>query len=254
MENTFSVHSLNHWTAWPPSRRHNHWPCPKQHLQSGPTSTSNWWIQVCRGWPRGRFHNGLTSGRWPARVLTARRSASCAGTDAYRRRTWPNTEIRLFRILLQMLCCWVWLITDMLGTKSNQSKSELRLQCMQIMTWLPRELRLPGFPSPSFLRIYIKGISVKFLLSSILLTVIVSAGTYITTIGVDFKIRTVEIDGERVKLQIWDTAGQERFRTITSTYVIKLLSYIVTVIRCRYHSFELCIVKSFQMCIMLSIC
>lgn len=43
-------------------------------------------------------------------------------------------------------------------------------------------------------------------------------GNYITTIGVDFKIRTVEIDGERVKLQIWDTAGQERFRTITSTY------------------------------------
>ncbi|XP_067329385.1 ras-related protein Rab-35 isoform X1 [Anolis sagrei] len=45
-----------------------------------------------------------------------------------------------------------------------------------------------------------------------------SAGSYITTIGVDFKIRTVEINGEKVKLQIWDTAGQERFRTITSTY------------------------------------
>lgn len=44
------------------------------------------------------------------------------------------------------------------------------------------------------------------------------SGSYITTIGVDFKIRTVNIDGEKVKLQIWDTAGQERFRTITSTY------------------------------------
>lgn len=43
------------------------------------------------------------------------------------------------------------------------------------------------------------------------------SGNYITTIGVDFKIRTVEVDGEKVKLQIWDTAGQERFRTITST-------------------------------------
>lgn len=42
-------------------------------------------------------------------------------------------------------------------------------------------------------------------------------GSYITTIGVDFKIRTVTVDGQRVKLQIWDTAGQERFRTITST-------------------------------------
>uniref|UniRef100_A0A3B5KQK0 Ras-related protein Rab-35 n=1 Tax=Xiphophorus couchianus TaxID=32473 RepID=A0A3B5KQK0_9TELE len=44
------------------------------------------------------------------------------------------------------------------------------------------------------------------------------SGDYITTIGVDFKIRTVDMEGERVKLQIWDTAGQERFRTITSTY------------------------------------
>ncbi|XP_069135355.1 ras-related protein Rab-35-like [Argopecten irradians] len=44
------------------------------------------------------------------------------------------------------------------------------------------------------------------------------SGTYITTIGVDFKIRTVDVNGEKVKLQIWDTAGQERFRTITSTY------------------------------------
>jgi len=44
------------------------------------------------------------------------------------------------------------------------------------------------------------------------------SGSYITTIGVDFKIRTISVDGEKVKLQIWDTAGQERFRTITSTY------------------------------------
>lgn len=42
--------------------------------------------------------------------------------------------------------------------------------------------------------------------------------SYISTIGVDFKIRTVEMDGKTVKLQIWDTAGQERFRTITSSY------------------------------------
>jgi len=42
--------------------------------------------------------------------------------------------------------------------------------------------------------------------------------SYISTIGVDFKIRTVDLDGKKVKLQIWDTAGQERFRTITSSY------------------------------------
>lgn len=42
--------------------------------------------------------------------------------------------------------------------------------------------------------------------------------SYISTIGVDFKIKTVTIDGRVVKMQIWDTAGQERFRTITSSY------------------------------------
>lgn len=35
---------------------------------------------------------------------------------------------------------------------------------------------------------------------------------------IDFKIKTVELGGKRVKLQIWDTAGQERFRTITTAY------------------------------------
>ena len=38
------------------------------------------------------------------------------------------------------------------------------------------------------------------------------------TIGVDFKIKMLQVDEKRVKLQIWDTAGQERFRNITQTY------------------------------------
>ncbi|KAK5866365.1 hypothetical protein PBY51_020562 [Eleginops maclovinus] len=32
------------------------------------------------------------------------------------------------------------------------------------------------------------------------------------TIGVDFRERLLDINGERIKLQLWDTAGQERFR------------------------------------------
>lgn len=37
-------------------------------------------------------------------------------------------------------------------------------------------------------------------------------------LGIDFKIKTVELRGKKIKLQIWDTAGQERFHTITTSY------------------------------------
>jgi len=38
------------------------------------------------------------------------------------------------------------------------------------------------------------------------------------TIGMDFKVKMLEHNGRRVKLQIWDSAGQERFQTITQQY------------------------------------
>ena len=41
---------------------------------------------------------------------------------------------------------------------------------------------------------------------------------HLTTIGIDFKIKIITLEGKLIKLQIWDTAGQERFRTITKTY------------------------------------
>ena len=40
----------------------------------------------------------------------------------------------------------------------------------------------------------------------------------VPTIGVDFRVKTLEIDKKRIKMQIWDTAGQERFRTVISSY------------------------------------
>ena len=43
--------------------------------------------------------------------------------------------------------------------------------------------------------------------------------SYISTIGVDFKIRTIQLDGKTIKLQIWDTAGQERFKSLAPSYM-----------------------------------
>ncbi len=42
--------------------------------------------------------------------------------------------------------------------------------------------------------------------------------SHLSTIGIDFKVKTVMHENKLIKLQIWDTAGQERFRTITSSY------------------------------------
>jgi Ras-related protein Rab-1A len=42
--------------------------------------------------------------------------------------------------------------------------------------------------------------------------------TNMTTIGVDFRIKTIKLRDKVIKLQIWDTAGQDRFKTITSSY------------------------------------
>ncbi len=41
---------------------------------------------------------------------------------------------------------------------------------------------------------------------------------FVPTIGVDFKVKSIEVDQKLVKMQIWDTAGQERFRNVISSY------------------------------------
>jgi Ras-related protein Rab-1A len=53
-------------------------------------------------------------------------------------------------------------------------------------------------------------------------------GSYMATVGVDFKIRKVKVGGKVCKLQIWDTAGQERFRTLTSAYYRNAHGFLVT--------------------------
>ena len=42
--------------------------------------------------------------------------------------------------------------------------------------------------------------------------------SYNATVGIDFKVKRMDIDGKTVKLQIWDTAGQEKFNAITTAY------------------------------------
>ncbi|THH20360.1 hypothetical protein EW146_g984 [Bondarzewia mesenterica] len=46
--------------------------------------------------------------------------------------------------------------------------------------------------------------------------------SYISTIGVDFKIRTIELEGKTVKLQIWDTAGPSLFKLNVSVRLLPL--------------------------------
>lgn len=41
---------------------------------------------------------------------------------------------------------------------------------------------------------------------------------FVSTVGIDFKVKTIYRNDKRIKLQIWDTAGQERFRSITRAY------------------------------------
>uniref|UniRef100_A0A8D0RGH3 Ras-related protein Rab-19 n=2 Tax=Sus scrofa TaxID=9823 RepID=A0A8D0RGH3_PIG len=58
------------------------------------------------------------------------------------------------------------------------------------------------------------------------------------TIGVDFTVRALEIDGKKVKMQVWDTAGQERFRTITQSYYRSAHAAIIAYDLTRRSTFE----------------
>ena len=53
--------------------------------------------------------------------------------------------------------------------------------------------------------------------------------SFITTIGIDFKIKTIKLDGKRIKLQIWDTAGM--LQIIKYIYIYNHFFFFI------YHSF-----------------
>ncbi|KAM6972181.1 RAB3D, member RAS oncogene family, a [Aplochiton taeniatus] len=50
---------------------------------------------------------------------------------------------------------------------------------------------------------------------------------FVSTVGIDFKVKTIYRNEKRVKLQIWDTAGQERYRTITTAYYRGAMGFIL---------------------------
>ncbi|KAM8974143.1 ras-related protein Rab-19 [Pelodytes ibericus] len=58
------------------------------------------------------------------------------------------------------------------------------------------------------------------------------------TIGVDFSVRSLTIEGKKVKVQVWDTAGQERFRTITQSYYRSAHGAIIAYDITRRQTFE----------------
>ncbi|KAK3518162.1 hypothetical protein QTP70_033261 [Hemibagrus guttatus] len=59
-----------------------------------------------------------------------------------------------------------------------------------------------------------------------------------STIGVDFIVRTLNIQGRKVKMQVWDTAGQERFRTITQSYYRSAHAAMITYDITRKSTFD----------------
>uniref|UniRef100_A0A4W5JEX4 Ras-related protein Rab-3 n=1 Tax=Hucho hucho TaxID=62062 RepID=A0A4W5JEX4_9TELE len=50
---------------------------------------------------------------------------------------------------------------------------------------------------------------------------------FVSTVGIDFKVKTVFRNEKRIKLQIWDTAGQERYRTITTAYYRGAMGFLL---------------------------
>ena len=61
---------------------------------------------------------------------------------------------------------------------------------------------------------------------------------FLSTIGVDFKVKEINVDEKRVKLQIWDSAGQERFKNITMSYYRNCSGIIIVYDVTNHTSFE----------------
>ncbi|CAH8630403.1 unnamed protein product [Schistosoma bovis] len=63
-------------------------------------------------------------------------------------------------------------------------------------------------------------------------------GSYISTVGIDYKTKTVKANDQLVRLQIWDTAGQEKFRSLTKSYYRDTNAVLLVYDICKMDSFS----------------
>lgn len=61
---------------------------------------------------------------------------------------------------------------------------------------------------------------------------------FISTVGIDFKVKTVYRRDKRIKLQIWDTAGQERYKAITAAYFRGTMGFLMCYDITNWESFN----------------
>ncbi|KAG7267918.1 hypothetical protein CRUP_006668 [Coryphaenoides rupestris] len=61
---------------------------------------------------------------------------------------------------------------------------------------------------------------------------------FVSTVGIDFKVKTIYRNDKRIKLQIWDTAGQERYRTITTAYYRGAMGFILMSTQIKTYSWD----------------
>uniref|UniRef100_A0A8C6NV24 Ras-related protein Rab-12 n=1 Tax=Nothobranchius furzeri TaxID=105023 RepID=A0A8C6NV24_NOTFU len=95
----------------------------------------------------------------------------------------------------------------------------LGLQCRALIGRVSRRRKMPPRPADFKLQIIIigsRGVGKTSLMERYTDDTFCEACK--STVGVDFKIKTVELREKKIRLQIWDTAGQERFNSITSAY------------------------------------
>ncbi|CAH8556328.1 unnamed protein product [Schistosoma turkestanicum] len=63
-------------------------------------------------------------------------------------------------------------------------------------------------------------------------------GSYISTVGIDYKTKVVKAKDQLVRLQIWDTAGQEKFRSLTKSYYRDTNAVLLVYDICKVDSFN----------------